>query len=56
MVLLKFPTDIKSDFDGYNYFVYIIDLVKKIKNEEVVFDFGNVFFLKQIWLRFLAYV
>lgn len=46
MVLLKFPTDIKSDFDGYNYFVYIIDLVKKIKNEEVVFDFGNVFFFE----------
>lgn len=46
MVLLKFPADIKSDFNGYDYCVEIINLVKDLKNDEVVFDFQNVSFFE----------
>lgn len=46
VVLLKFPADIKSDFNGYDYCVEIINLVKDLQDEEVIFDFENVSFFE----------
>ncbi|SDI47910.1 hypothetical protein SAMN05421846_10898 [Chryseobacterium taeanense] len=46
MVLYKFPSDIKSNYDGYNYFSHIIELVKILRNEEVIFDFDKVTFFQ----------
>lgn len=46
MVLIDIPNDIKSDFDGYNYFIDILHTFSFTKNEEVVFDFVNVLFFE----------
>lgn len=46
MLLLKFPADIRSDFDGYNYLSHIVEVVKRTKNDEVIFDFEQVSFFQ----------
>ena len=46
MVLLTFPNDIKSDFNGYDYFISIINIVEDIEDSEVIFDFNNVSFFE----------
>jgi hypothetical protein len=46
VVLLTFPNDIKSDFNGYDYFISIINIVEDIEDSEVIFDFNNVSFFE----------
>lgn len=46
MVLLQFHNDMKSDFNGYDYFIKIIDIVKNLRDEDIIFDFKNVSFFE----------
>lgn len=44
--LLKFPKDIRSDYNGYDYFIEIINIAKKLESKEVLIDFAAVSFFE----------
>ncbi|MCQ4035497.1 hypothetical protein [Kaistella montana] len=46
MIFLKIPNDIKSDYEGYNFFVNLFHSVKDLKEQEIIFDFKEVSFFE----------
>lgn len=46
MILISIPDDIKSEFDGYNYFISMFYSLRDLYGEKVVFDFGKVSFFE----------
>lgn len=46
MILISIPNDIKSGFDGYNYFISMFNSLNGLENQEIIFDFGKVRFFE----------
>lgn len=45
-ILIKIPNDIKSEFEGFNYFIDLYNSLLSIYNSKVIFDFSNVTFFE----------
>jgi hypothetical protein len=46
MIIITIPDDIKSEFEGYNYFISMFYSIKDLEGGHVVFDFSKVSFFE----------
>lgn len=45
-MIIKFENDIKTDFDGYQKLVDLITKINTNTDQNIIFDFSNVFFFE----------
>src|SRR5690554_3685422 len=45
-MIIKFQNDIKTDFEGYQKLINLIFQAENSMNQEIVFDFSNVYFFE----------
>ena len=45
-MIIQIPNDIKSEFEGYDYIITLIDKYKNVNNSVITFDFFRVTFFE----------
>jgi hypothetical protein len=51
-MIIYFENNITSDWTGYQKLINLVNDVAKTKDNNIVFDFAGVVFLKQIFVLF----